>query len=261
MLEKLNDLPLGIEGLRATGEVTESDYEQIVVPLLEEARRGGRRIRFLYQFGPEFKGFSVGGAWQDTKVGLRFMRLFAGCAIVTDLDWLKEGTHLMGFFMPCPVRVFGNQDLAAAASWLAALPEEAGVSHRLLPESGIIVVEVHHALRAQDFDALAATADAWIEAHDGLQGLVVHLREFPGWENVAGLLRHMRFVRDHHRKISRVAFSADSKLTTLTAPLADHFVAAQVKSFGYDDLDAAVNWAKGHSAGSQSERSNPTASE
>ena len=163
------NLPAGIDGVRAIGKISKEDYEQVFVPLLDDARREGRHIRFLYQLGPEFEGFTPGAAWEDAKIGLHFLRLFDGCALVTDLAWIRELTGLAGFFMPCPVSVFSNTEFAGAVDWLRSLPEGAAISHRLLPESGVIVVEVKQALRAQDFDSLAFTADAWIEAHGDLR--------------------------------------------------------------------------------------------
>lgn len=180
MLETLKDLPPGIEGLKAIGKICKEDYEQTFEPLLNEARREGRRLRFLYHLGPEFEGFTPGGAWEDAKIGLRSMQLFDGCAIVSDNGWLRESARLIAFLMPCPVRAFGDQDRAKAIEWLRSLPEGAAMSHRLIAETGVIVVEVKEALRAQDFDALAATADAWIETHGDLQGIVIHVSEFPG---------------------------------------------------------------------------------
>jgi len=53
------------------------------------------------------------------------------------------------------------------------------------------------------------------------------------------------FVRDHHRAVERVALAADSKLASLAPHLAEHFVQAEVKDFGFDELDAAVAWAGG----------------
>jgi hypothetical protein len=247
MLEKLKELPRGVVGLKAVGKVRKEDYEQVLEPLLEDARREGRPIRFLYQFGPEFEGFTSGAAWEDAKVGLHFMRLFDGCAIVSDVGWIRESMRLIGFLVPCPVRVFGNHERDQAVEWLGSLPEGPSISHRLLPKFGVIVVDVKDALRAQDFDALAVTADAWIESHGHLHGLVIHAREFPGWENLAGFLRHIRFVRDHHRKIERVALAADSKLASLAPHIAEHFAKAEVKSFGYDALESAVSWARGPS--------------
>ena len=224
MIEKLKDLPNGIDGVKAIGKISKEDYEQVFAPLLDEARRDGRHIRFLYQLGPEFEGFTPGAAWEDAKIGLHSMRLFEGCAVVTDLGWIREFTRLAGFLMPCPVHVFGNQERDKAIGWLASLPEGAVVSHRLLPDYGVIVVEVKQALRAQDFDALAFTADTWIEAHGDLQGLVIHAREFPGWENMGSFFRHMRFVRDHHREVKRIALAADTKLASLAPSVAEHFI-------------------------------------
>ena len=101
----------------------------------------------------------------------------------------------------------------------------------------MIVVEVKQALRAQDFDALAFTADTWIEAHGSLQGLVIHAREFPGWENLGSFLRHVRFVRDHHRRGKEDCTCGGRKLASLAPKIAEHFIQAEVKSFGYDELD------------------------
>ena len=125
VIEKLKDLPRGIDGVRAIGKISKEDYEQVFVPLLDEARREGRRIRFLYQLGPEFEGFTPGAAWEDAKIGLHFLRLFDGCAVVTDLAWIRESTRLAGFFMPCPVSVFSNNEFAEAVDWLRSLPEGA----------------------------------------------------------------------------------------------------------------------------------------
>jgi hypothetical protein len=127
--------------------------------------------------------------------------------------------------------------------WLQSLPEHAAITHRLLPAAGVIVVEVNQALRAQDFDELGLTADAWIEGHGELNGLVIHARAFPGWENLGSLVRHIRFARDHHKKIRRVALAVDGALATVASRLGEHFVKAEVKHFSYDALDAAITWA------------------
>jgi hypothetical protein len=245
MLEKLNDLPRGIDGLKAVGKITREDYEKVVEPILDDARREGRRVRFLYQLGAEFEGFTPGAAWEDAKIGLRSLRLFDGCAIVSDVGWIRESARFFAFMMPCPVRVFENHARGKAIEWLDTLPETPAISQRLIAASGVIVVEVKSALRAPDFDALAVTADTWVEAHGDLQGIVIHAREFPGWENLSSLVRHMQFVRDHQRKVKRVALAVDSKLVSLLPRIAEHFVKAEVKTFGYDALDSAIAWARG----------------
>jgi hypothetical protein len=98
----------------------------------------------------------------------------------------------------------------------------------------------HPAAAAQDFDALAATADAWLAPHHEVPGVA-----FPGWENVGSLLRHVRFVRDYHRTGQRVALAADAKLADLLPRLTEHFVQAELRHFGYDEFDDAIAWAAG----------------
>lgn len=243
MLERISGLPPGVDGVRATGKVAKEDYERVFQPMLEEADREGRRLRFLYHFGPGFETFTADGAWADARIGLRTMRRFEGCAIVGDHPWIRRASAVAGFFMPCPVRTFPEAELDDAATWLASLPEGPGVHARLLAETGVLVVEVADPLRSQDFDALAASVDAWLEHHEALRGLVIHAREFPGWENLQGLLHHVRFVREHHRRIGRVALAADAKLAGLVPRIGKHFVAAEIRHFAYDELDAAIAWA------------------
>ena len=217
MLERIADVPDGIDAFTVVGTLTGDDYEQTVEPLLDEARRQGRRLRLLLQLGPEYEGFTAGAVWGKAETWRHnpsLLRMIDGYALVSDVRWIREWIHLVGFLMPFPLRVFGNDQRDDAVAWLGSLPEGPGVTHRLLPEPGVLVVEVTEPLRAQDFDALAATADAWLATHEALPGVVLHARAFPGWENIGGLLRHVRFVRDHHRAVRRVALAVDGPWPT-----------------------------------------------
>jgi hypothetical protein len=249
MLERLSDMPPGIDGFQAKGRVSRSDYELCFEPLWEEARRADRRVKLLYRFGPEFEGFTAGGALEDAKVGLRFAPLLEGCAVVTDRPWIREAMETFAFMLPCPVRVFPDIERQQAAAWLCTLPQGPTTAHRLIEETGVIVVEVDTApLRALDFEALSRTADDWIASHGGLRGLVIHAPGFPGWENLRGLVQHLKFVRSHHRDIQRIALASDGKLASLAPRLADPLLKAEFKTFAYGDMDAAIVWAGQRSA-------------
>jgi hypothetical protein len=199
----------------------------------------------LYEFAPDFHGFSAGVAWEDARFGLGAVRQLAGCAVVTDIAWVRDSARFVAFFLPCPVRVFPISARGQAIEFLQGLPEKPAISQRLLPDAGVIVVEIEKALRPQDFDALAATADDWINAHGVLNGLVLRAHHFPGWENLQGLVKHVRFARDHHKKIKRIALVTDAKLAKLMPELAEHFVEAELKHFALDKLEDAVAWARG----------------
>src|SRR5512146_1678082 len=174
MLQRLADLPPDIEGVRAIGEVSREDYIRVLEPLLEEAQHDGKKIRFLYELGPDLDAATAGAAWEDMRVGVQFVRIFEGCAILSDLAWVREATRLVGFAMPCPVRVFGLQERAQAIAWLQSLPEQATASVRVLTDDHVIVFEPKQALRTADFDVLVAAVDQWIASHGELRGLVIH---------------------------------------------------------------------------------------
>src|ERR1039458_8020077 len=114
MIEKIGNLPPGCDGLHAEGTLPREDYRQVLEPLFEQAHREGRRVRFLYHFGPSFEGFTPGAAWEDVRVGLHYLRLFERCAVVSDNKWIRETTRMMGFLMPCPVATFANSEWGAA---------------------------------------------------------------------------------------------------------------------------------------------------
>ena len=132
----------------ADGKVSKEDYERTVVPLLDEARREGKRLRIVCEVAPGFEGFTPGGAWEDVKLGVHALRRFDGCAVVTDLPWMREATRFARFLMPCPMRDFTRSERARAIEWLGSFPEAAAISHRLVPETGVLVVEVSQPLRA-----------------------------------------------------------------------------------------------------------------
>jgi hypothetical protein len=160
----------------------------------------------------------------------------------------------MGFLMACPVRVFDSDQRDKAVEWLETLPGNLGVAHHLIPASQVMIVEVGGPLRSEDFEALTATANEWLDKHHELRGLVIHARQFPGWEDLGGFLGHVRFVRDYHRKIARVALAVDGKLAELAPRFAEHFVEAEIKEFGHDELRRAVAWASKGQADAQGAR-------
>ena len=71
---------------------------------------------------------------------------------------------------------------------------------------------------------------------------MIEAPSFPGWENFAALLSHLRFVRDHHRKIERIAVVTDSALLAAAPKIASHFVSAQVRTFDTASRAAALAW-------------------
>ena len=110
---------------------------------------------------------------------------------------------------------------------------------------GIAILAPDGALSAADFTAAAAQIDPYLERSGELRGLVIHVRTFPGWDSFGALLSHLRFVKNHQQRIAHVALVTDSALGGFAETVAGHFVAAEVRHFGFDELNAARAWILG----------------
>ena len=111
--------------------------------------------------------------------------------------------------------------------------------------TGIAVLQPVGELAESDFVSAAKIIDAYIEKHGGLKGVVIHVKSFPGWDSFGSLVAHLKFVKAHHKELSRVAFATNSPIGKLAEKVANHFVAAEVRNFDFGDLDAAKQWVMG----------------
>ena len=116
------------------------------------------------------------------------------------------------------------------------------IHFELLRDRGILILEPRGALTAADFTALAGTVDPYLEEHGDLKGLVVDAPSFPGWDDFAALVSHMRFVRDHHKRVRRIAVVSDSALLSAAPKIASHCVNAEIRNFKAGERTAALAW-------------------
>jgi hypothetical protein len=106
----------------------------------------------------------------------------------------------------------------------------------------ILYVRSKSALEQADFVKLTETVDPYIESSGGLRGLIIEAPAFPGWDSFSALITHTRFIRDHHRRIEKVALVTDSAIGNVAEHLASHFVSARIKHFSAAGTADAKQW-------------------
>ena len=112
----------------------------------------------------------------------------------------------------------------------------------IMKPEGILVLKPEAPLSKGDFGGLSTAVDAYLSDHARLHGVLIHAREFPGWENFGGFAAHMHFVREHHRQVERVVVVTDSPIAGLAESLVKHFTSAEVKHFPFSDGVKALEW-------------------
>ncbi|MBX3389010.1 MAG: STAS/SEC14 domain-containing protein [Phycisphaeraceae bacterium] len=116
------------------------------------------------------------------------------------------------------------------------------LSHSLDTSSGILYLRPGAPLEKEDFKKLAREVDPLIEKRGSLAGILIEAPEFPGWESFGALAAHLRFVRDHHEHVKKIAVVTDSSLGAFAERIASHFVAATIRHFPAGSAAEAERW-------------------
>ena len=122
MVERIDDMPTGVIGLRASGKLTKDDYRNVLEPALKEATDSGEaRVLFVL---PEFDGLEPGAWIEDVKTGVRTeitnRSAWKKLAFVSGVDWVSKSTRMFAWAMPGELAVYGMDELEEAKSWVAA---------------------------------------------------------------------------------------------------------------------------------------------
>jgi hypothetical protein len=119
------------------------------------------------------------------------------------------------------------------------------LSHELLHAEGILILRPGAPLEAADFTDLAKEIDPYIEQNGKLHGVMVDAAAFPGWKDFAALLAHLKFVKNHHQKIQKIAVVSDNSFLSFAPKVGSHFVQAEVKHYPEAQKVEALAWLKG----------------
>ena len=118
------------------------------------------------------------------------------------------------------------------------------LQYELQRTDGILILKPSGPLESADFEKLVREVDPYIEEKGKLNGLMIYTKSFPGWENFAAFLSHIKFVKGHHRKVKKLAAVTESGFLSIMPHVARHFVQAEIRHFDFLDKDAALNWLK-----------------
>ena len=118
MLKLIDGLPVNVLGVTAEGEITGEDYENVLIPAIEEKLKANKKIRMLYHLGNKFDGFSLGAMLDDTKIGIKHLTVWDKIAMVSDHEMMNAMVRFFGHLIPCDVRIFKNAEIEEAKKWI-----------------------------------------------------------------------------------------------------------------------------------------------
>ena len=108
--------------------------------------------------------------------------------------------------------------------------------------SGIVTLQPDGEISEHDFKQVSTIVNPYLENHNELKGLIIHVKSFPGWDSFSSMIEHVKFVKDHQKRIRRIAIVTDSPIGEIAEKVASHFVSAEIKKFHFDELEKSKSW-------------------
>jgi hypothetical protein len=121
MIERIDDMPAGTWGLRASGKLTRADYEDVLEPVMKEAIASDE-ARMVVVIA-DYDGIEPGAALEDAKVGLqvqlRNRSAWKRIAVVTDIEWMAKTMRAFAWLLPGELEIYGLDRVEDAKAWAA----------------------------------------------------------------------------------------------------------------------------------------------
>jgi hypothetical protein len=108
-----------VVGFRATGEVTEKDFTDIVMPKVKELVDRTDKLNYLLVLDTSLKNFTVGAWMKDALMGIKHLLKWNRAAIVTDVESIRTFTDAFSLFIPGEFKGFEHKDLQKAIDWVS----------------------------------------------------------------------------------------------------------------------------------------------
>jgi SpoIIAA-like len=119
MIRLLSDMPPGVLGLEAVGDIEKEDYKDVIAPAVDAAIAEHGKVRLVYLIGHDFDEYEGDAIWEDLKLGMHHPASMERAAIVTDARWARPAVKLFSVLWPGQARAFPLAELEAAKRWAA----------------------------------------------------------------------------------------------------------------------------------------------
>jgi len=117
-LEILDGYPNDVVAMKMHGRLTSRDYEELLVPLVEEKLLRHDKLKVLLVIDNTFEGATAGAMWDDAKLGFASFTKYRKMAVVTDINWLRKSTQVFGVLMPGEIRAYPLHQRSLADDWI-----------------------------------------------------------------------------------------------------------------------------------------------
>jgi hypothetical protein len=119
MITLIENLPSNMVGFKATGEVEEKDFTDVVIPKVKELVERTGSLNYMLVLDTSIKNFSMGAWFKDAVMGIKYITKWNRAAIVTDTEGIRSFTDFFSLIIPGEFKGFEHNELQSAIDWCA----------------------------------------------------------------------------------------------------------------------------------------------
>lgn len=114
----IDGLPADVIAYEVNGTLTSRDYQDILIPEVEDKLKTHDKIKILVVLGEAFDGATAAAMWDDVRLGLSNLTAFSKLAVVSDIGWVRHGAKIFGPLIPAQMLVFDTAQIDDAKEWI-----------------------------------------------------------------------------------------------------------------------------------------------
>lgn len=119
MIEFMDESTGKFLGIRASGTLSDADYENVLIPKLDELFDTHGKLDVLVFLDDSFQGWDMHALWDDASFGMKHRADFEKLALVGGPDWIHRGVKAFRFLMKGEIRTYPSDQIESAWQWVA----------------------------------------------------------------------------------------------------------------------------------------------
>ncbi|WP_343633630.1 STAS/SEC14 domain-containing protein [Fluviicola sp.] len=119
MITKITDLPTNIVGFRATGEVTQADFDEVVIPEVKKLVEQTDVLNYMLVLDTPVSEFTFGAWFKDAVLGAQNLMKWNRAAIISDSEGVHNFTKVFSALMPGTFKAFNHAAMGQAVDWVS----------------------------------------------------------------------------------------------------------------------------------------------
>ncbi len=104
--------------VKATGILTDADYNEVLIPRMEEIIKQFGTVRVLLYMTEGCSGWQLHAAWDDTVFGFLHWGHFEKVAVISGRKWVEWATRIGGHLFKGELKSFSEEQLHEAMDWI-----------------------------------------------------------------------------------------------------------------------------------------------